>query len=61
MRTVGGATEKDPAITIPGAFPFNKFAEEIDRMLIPTPHSQADPAEAHGSTTVAQNSQFITH
>lgn len=33
MHTVGGATEKEPAIAIPGAFPFEMFAEEIDRLL----------------------------
>ena len=30
----GEPTEKDPAIAIPGAFPFEAFAEEIDRMLV---------------------------
>ena len=33
MQTQGGPTEKVPAIAIPGAFPFDAFAEEIDRML----------------------------
>ncbi|HEY7128639.1 MAG TPA: thioredoxin domain-containing protein [Nitrospira sp.] len=33
MQTVGGATEQIPAVAIPGAFPFEAFAEEIDRML----------------------------
>jgi protein-disulfide isomerase len=33
MQTAGGATEKVPAVAIPGAFPFEAFAEEIDRML----------------------------
>jgi protein-disulfide isomerase len=33
MQTTTGPTEKDPAIAIPGAFPFEAFAEEIDRML----------------------------
>ena len=33
MQTVEGATEKVPAVAIPGAFPFDAFAEEIDRML----------------------------
>jgi protein-disulfide isomerase len=33
MQTTAGPTEKDPAIAIPGAFPFDAFAEEIDRML----------------------------
>jgi protein-disulfide isomerase len=33
MQTVGGPTEQIPAVAIPGAFPFESFAEEIDRML----------------------------
>lgn len=33
MYTAAGPTEKNPAIAIPGAFPFEAFAEEIDRML----------------------------
>ena len=33
MQTVTGPTEKVPAVAIPGAFPFEAFAEEIDRML----------------------------
>jgi len=59
MRTAGGPTEKEPAIAIPGAVPFNEFAEEIDRMLATTPRSQGGPTEPHGSTAVAENSQFI--
>ena len=39
MQTAGGATEKYPAIAIPGAFPFDAFAEEIDRMLSKVPGS----------------------
>lgn len=39
MQTVGGPTEKVPAIAIPGAFPFDAFAEEIDRMLSKVPGS----------------------
>ncbi|HKP00696.1 MAG TPA: thioredoxin domain-containing protein [Nitrospiraceae bacterium] len=61
MRTAGGPTEKEPAIAIPGAFPFDKFAEEIDRMLATPPRSQGEPLDPHGSTTVAQNSPFIIH
>ena len=38
MRTAGGPTEKEPAVAIPGAFPFEMFAEEIDRFLASTPH-----------------------
>ena len=40
MRTAGGPTEKEPAIAIPGAFPFEMFAEEIDRLLASAPHSR---------------------
>ncbi len=61
MRTVGGPTEKEPAIAIPGAFPFDKFAEEIDRMLATAPRSQGELRDPHGSTAVAQNSPFIIH
>jgi protein-disulfide isomerase len=61
MRTVGGATEKEPAIAIPGALPFDEFAKEIDRMLAAAPHSQGVPAEPYGSTAVAQNSQSIIY
>jgi protein-disulfide isomerase len=39
MPTAGEPTEKDPAIAIPGAFPFEAFAEEIDRMLAKVPGS----------------------
>lgn len=39
MHTVGGATEKEPAVAIPGAFPFEEFAEEIERLLRSAPHS----------------------
>jgi protein-disulfide isomerase len=59
MRTAGGPTEKEPAIAIPGAFPFDEFAEEIDRMLAAAPRSHGEPTELHESTAVAQNNQFI--
>src|SRR5215467_11728447 len=39
MQTRAGPTEKVPAIAIPGAFPFDAFAEEIDRMLSKVPGS----------------------
>jgi len=42
MRTASGPTEKEPAIAIPGAFPFEMFAEEIDRLLASTPHSRGE-------------------
>ncbi|HKP00111.1 MAG TPA: thioredoxin domain-containing protein [Nitrospiraceae bacterium] len=61
MRTAGGPTEKEPAIAIPGAVPFQDFAEEIDRMLATAPRSQGEPTEFHGSTAVAQSNQFIIH
>ncbi|NOT22364.1 MAG: thioredoxin domain-containing protein [Nitrospiraceae bacterium] len=60
-RTAGGPTEKEPAVAIPGAVPFEDFAEEIDRMLATAPRSQGEPTGPHGSTAVAQNSQFIIH
>ncbi len=34
VRTTSEPTEKEPAIAIPGAFPFEMFAEEIDRLLV---------------------------
>ena len=39
MYTAASPTEKDPAVAIPGAFPFEAFAEEIDRMLGNAPRS----------------------
>jgi protein-disulfide isomerase len=33
MRTAQAPTAQDPAVAIPGAFPFESFAEEIDRLL----------------------------
>jgi protein-disulfide isomerase len=33
MRTAREPTEQEPAVAIPGAFPFEMFAEEIDRLL----------------------------
>lgn len=61
IRTVGGPTEKEPAIAIPGAVPFEEFAEEIERMLATATRSQGAPTEPHGTTAVTQNSQSITH
>jgi protein-disulfide isomerase len=61
IRTAGGPTEKEPAVAIPGAVPFNEFAEEIDRMLATAPRSQGEPADPHETTTVAQNSPLIIH
>jgi len=61
IRTVGGPTEKEPAVAIPGAVPFEDFAEEIERMLATAPRSQGEPTELHGAIAVAQSSQFIIH
>lgn len=33
VRTNSEPTDKEPAVAIPGAFPFEMFAEEIDRLL----------------------------
>ncbi len=35
MRTTQQPTTKDPAIAIPGAFPFEAFEEEIEKLLSP--------------------------
>ncbi len=40
MYTKKAPTNENPAIAIPGAFPFEVFAEEIDRMLANTSTSQ---------------------
>ena len=37
VRTNNEPTEKEPAVAIPGAFPFEMFAEEIDRLLAGAP------------------------
>lgn len=37
MHTARTPTGKNPAVAIPGAFPFEFFAEEIDRLLQDTP------------------------
>ena len=39
IYTATEPTEKQPAVAIPGAFPFEAFAEEIDRMLAQVPRS----------------------
>jgi protein-disulfide isomerase len=61
MRTVGGPSEKEPAVAIPGAVPFNQFAEEIDRMLATAQRSQGIPSESYRSAAVAQNSPSFIH
>jgi protein-disulfide isomerase len=40
MRSSQQPTAQEPAVAIPGAFPFESFAEEIDRLL-ETPHAGA--------------------
>lgn len=40
MRAASSPTKKEPAIAIPGAFPFEMFAEDIDRLLATAPHSR---------------------
>jgi protein-disulfide isomerase len=37
VRTKDEPSEKEPAVAIPGAFPFEMFAEEIDRLLTSAP------------------------
>jgi protein-disulfide isomerase len=44
MRSTQQPTAKDPAVAIPGAFPFESFAEEIDRLL-ETPSSGASKSK----------------
>jgi predicted DsbA family dithiol-disulfide isomerase len=61
MRTVGGPSEKEPAVAIPGAVPFNQFAEEIDRMLAAVQRSEGIPSESHEPAAVAQNSPSFIH
>ena len=46
MRTAQQPTTKDPAVAIPGAFPFESFTEEIDRLLeesVPTGSEKPKP------------------
>ncbi len=43
MQTTSQPTVKDPAIAIPGAFPFEMFAEEIDRLLSRVAQSKDSP------------------
>ena len=40
MRTTQQPTTKDPAIAIPGAFPFEAFEEEIEKLLVPQGEKQ---------------------
>lgn len=40
MRTTQQPTTKDPAIAIPGAFPFEAFEEEIEKLLLPAGEKQ---------------------
>ena len=43
MRSALQPTTKDPAVAIPGAFPFESFAEEIDRLLASPEADAAKP------------------
>jgi protein-disulfide isomerase len=52
VPTAGEPTEKKPAVAIPGAFPFEMFAEEIDRLLSSAPHSHAVPESDERVSTV---------
>ncbi|MBD0315119.1 MAG: thioredoxin domain-containing protein [Nitrospiraceae bacterium] len=52
MHTASEPTDKKPAIAIPGAFPFDMFAEEIDRLLNNAAHSNAVPAAPDTEPTV---------
>lgn len=63
MPTAGEPTEKNPAIAIPGAFPFEAFAEEIDRMLDSAPRSENRPQEPQIMTSRASidSHPFIIH
>jgi protein-disulfide isomerase len=61
MRTAGAPTEKEPAVAIPGAVPFEDFAEEIERMLAIAPRSHGQSSPPQESTAMAQNSQSIIH
>lgn len=58
MQTTNEPTDKDPAIAIPGAFPFEMFAEEIDRLLAGAPRSQSD---SDGRAPTARSGARTTH
>jgi protein-disulfide isomerase len=59
MHTTSEPTEKAPAIAIPGAFPFEMFAEEIDRLLAGAPHSRVVPESDTGVPTVLAGTPWI--
>ncbi len=54
MATTSEPTEKDPAIAIPGAFPFEVFAEEIDRLLDGAPQSNSPAASRSDDRSVSR-------
>lgn len=56
MYTKKVPTDKEPAIAIPGAFPFEAFAEEIDRMLASGPTAQIQ----QGSRSATPATQPVT-
>jgi protein-disulfide isomerase len=45
MKTAQEPTKQDPAVAIPGAFPFEAFAEEIDKMLAAAPPVKSSPSK----------------
>jgi protein-disulfide isomerase len=45
MKTAQEPTKQDPAVAIPGAFPFEAFAEEIDKMLAAAPPAKSGPSK----------------
>jgi protein-disulfide isomerase len=47
MRTDAAPTETAPAIAIPGAFPFEVFEEEIEKLLASAPPQSRDQAPGH--------------
>jgi hypothetical protein len=47
MRTDAAPTETAPAIAIPGAFPFEVFEEEIEKLLVSAPTQSRDTAPGH--------------
>ncbi len=50
MRTDATLTETAPAIAIPGAFPFEVFEEEIEKLLASAPPQSRDQAPGHLSS-----------
>jgi hypothetical protein len=62
IRTVGGPTEKEPAIAIPGAFPFEEFSGEIDRRPAVTGGAhRASWVDGNGTEQSVHHSLRITY